>query len=667
MNILIPHQWLLEHLDTDADPTTIQTNLSLSGPSVERVYEREGDSVYDIEVTTNRVDSMSVRGIAREAAVILEQFGIKAQLKQPSYEEVFLAPDVREEAMLPLPTIENDPELCERIMAVVLKNVEHTPTPEWMARRLRQIDINVHDSVIDITNYITHEVGHPVHAFDYDKLLALGGEIIIKAAEKGKKFVTLDELEFETVGGEVVFENREGTIIDLPSIKGTANTAIDDQTRNVLLLIDSIEASKIRFASMTHQIRTVAAQLKEKQVDPHLALPTFKLGIKLYRELCGAQVASPLYDDFPGERQPAKVILPLAKVKAYLGLQLETEKIVHLLNILGCEVNVAGEQLSIQPPTFRPDLKIAADIIEEIARIYGYHNLPSQLMVTEIPLNKPEHNNFELETKIKRFLAAIGWQEMYTYSIVSEAMALASGQPLANHLKLENPLTEDHLYLRRSLQPSLIQVLEDNTTRENLAVFEMANVYIPVENDLPRHELQLGMVASKPYRQVKGDLEALLRHLFIEELMVKPVENKTSTTQKAELFAIQAGKEILIGNIAVLPKNRTAVNLDMAALLAVARTYPQLKPLPKAAPVIEDMTFTLPEKTFSGQVINTIKKLANAIHQVELKDIYEQNYTFTITYLGPNTSISAEDIKPIRQKIADTLMAEYGASLVGAV
>ncbi len=665
MNILIPHPWLLEHLDTDADPTTLQTNLSLSGPSVERVYEREGDSVYDIEVTTNRVDSMSVRGIAREAAVILEQFGIRAQLKQPNYEEVFLVPDVPEEEMLPLPAIHNDLELCERIMAVVLKDVERTSTPEWMAKRLRQIDINVHDSVIDITNYITHEVGHPVHAFDYDKLMALGGEIIIKAAAKGKKFVTLDGLEFETVGGEVVFENREGTIIDLPSIKGTANTAVDEQTRNVLLLIDSIEASKIRFASMTHQIRTVAAQLKEKQVDPHLALPTFKLGIKLYRELCSAKVASPLYDDFPGERQPAKVILPLQKVEEYLGLQLETEKIVHILDILGCEVKVEGEQLSIQPPTFRPDLKIAADIIEEIARIYGYHNLPSQIMATAIPLNKPANSNYALEMKIKRFLATIGWQEMYTYSLISEAMALATGQPLANHLKLENPLTEDQLYLRRSLQPSLVQVLNDNSTQGNLSVFEMANVYIPVENDLPRHELRLGLVSNKPYRAVKGDLEALLRNLFIEELIVKPLESES--TQKAELFAAEAGKEIPIGTISVLPKARTAINLDMAALLEAASTYPQLQPLPKAAPVIEDMTFTLPEKTFSGQVINTIKQLADAIYQVELKDIYQQNYTFTITYLGPNASISAEDIKPIRQKIADTLMTEYRASLVGAV
>jgi phenylalanyl-tRNA synthetase beta chain len=303
MNILIPHQWLLEHLDTKATPKKIQEILSLSGPSVEHIYRKQQEEVYDIEVTTNRVDSMSIRGIAREAAVILSQAGIPSQLKSlklKNQKELIIQGE-----SLPLPQINNNPEISKRVLCVILKNVKKTPTPNWMAKRLLQTDMNVHDSVIDITNYITHELGHPCHAFDYDKLMKSGGVINIVEAEKNEKFTTLDGLDFVTVGGEVVFKNAKNEIIDLPSIKGTANTSIDDNTTNVLLLLESIIAPKVRFASMTHAIRTTAAQLMEKNVDPNLAELVLLRGIELYQQLCKAQIGSQIFDDFPVKTVPA--------------------------------------------------------------------------------------------------------------------------------------------------------------------------------------------------------------------------------------------------------------------------------------------------------------------------------------------------------------------------
>ena len=239
MNILIPHQWLLEQLETKAKPEKIQEYLSLAGPSVERIERREGDDVYDIEVTTNRVDSMSVRGIAREAAAILPQFDVPAKLAVSKLSFASLKPAAKQ--LLPLPKIDNSRKLSRRISCVVLTNVKHTPTPDWMAKRLQQVEMNIHDSVIDITNYITHELGHPIHAFDYDKVMELGGEINITTARKGERFTTLDEESYIAVGGEVVFKNPQGKIIDLPSIKGTLNSSIDDDTKNVLLWIESIE------------------------------------------------------------------------------------------------------------------------------------------------------------------------------------------------------------------------------------------------------------------------------------------------------------------------------------------------------------------------------------------------------------------------------------------
>lgn len=663
MNILIPHQWLKDHLETEADADTLQNLLSLSGPSVERIYDREDDLVYDIEVTTNRVDSMSVRGIAREAAVILNQANIGATLRPALEEGVSLEKHTSEENSLTLPKITSDSALCERFMAVVLSNVERTPTPEWMARRLRQVDQNIHDSVIDITNYITHEIGHPIHAFDYDKIMALGGEIIVREAEAGKPFTTLDGESYETVGGEVVFENPDGTIIDLPSIKGTANSAIDDSTKNVLLVIDSIVASKIRHASMTHQIRTVAAQLKEKNVDPHLGEPTLKRGVQLYQDLCNATIASDLYDEFPGKRELEQVHLRLDTVKAYLGIEIPAEKIAASLEVLGCQVDIQTDGLQVQPPTFRPDLQIPADLIEEIARIYGYHNLPSQLMQGEIPVTSQEGVNFKLESQAKRFLAAIGYQELYTYSVVSETEAAQSGHTPEEHLAMANPLTEDHVYLRRSLVPTLAKALKDNSQTEELSVFEIANTYIPVEGDLPVEEMHLTMVSNKAYRQVRGDLEALLKQFYLTSVRIEP--DDSSDIQRGDIFVEANGKEQLIGSLSILPGGAVAVEIIFKELVETAKTHPALKALPKAAPVFEDMTFKLPERTAVGRVMETIRNQGELVADVVLKDIYNQNYSFMITYLDPNQSLSSEDVVPVRHKIAAALASEYGAELIG--
>lgn len=660
MNILIPHSWLLEHLETAADPATIQKLVSLSGPSIERIYDREEEPVYDIEVTTNRVDSMSVRGIAREVAVILQQEKIPTKLKPLPTPSITPAT----QPTSPLPSITNDPRWCQRIMCVVLTNVQHTPTPDWMARRLRQIDQNVHDSVIDITNYVTHEIGHPCHAFDYDKIMKLGGSIDVKEASAGKKFTTLDGLSYETLGGEIIFENATGEIIDLPAIKGTANTAVDDHTTSILLWIESLDAKKVRTASMAHAIRTVAAQLNEKNVDPFLAEPTLRRGIELYQQLCSAVVASEVYDDFPTPPVPNPVDIPLTMIDTYLGVQLPIEQVTSILTALECQVNVKDSQLSVIPPTFRSDIQIPVDIIEEVARIYGYHQLPSTLMQGRIPTNHQGGTNFVLEERAKRFLAASGAQELYTYSMVSESLALADGFSLDEHLKISNPLTDDRVYLRRSLIPSLVQALS-SMSQQSTVVFELANVYHPRTQDIPIEELHLTIVGGNSYRTLRAQVESLLAALFINKVLLvvdKPGANvakiqvKTTTNPLVEIGVVQQVKNQLV-----------AFDLLWGRVLEVASTHPHYQSLPKAAPLTEDLTFTLPEKTALGPLISAMQAVSSLIAAIELTDQYKQNFSFRFTYLDPEKSISTETVAPIRLQVVETAQKQSAATLVGSL
>lgn len=670
MNILIPHHWLLEHLETSAEPSDIQKHLSLSGPSVERIYEKSApitgsnnlENVYDIEVTTNRVDSMSVRGVAREAAVILNQAKIPSSLK-----EIHISVP-QQEAELPLPKINDPSGLCKRIMCVVIKDVARTATPDWMAERLVLTDQQVHDSVIDITNYITHELGHPVHAFDYDKVMAKGGVINVTLAEKGKKFITLDKQSYTTVGGEVVFENDDGEIIDLPAIKGTANTSIDDSTTNVLLWIENLPAEKVRFASMTHSIRTVAAQLSEKRVDPHLAEVVLLRGVALYQELCQATIASEIYDLFPAKKEETTLSVEASLFKRYLGIELSTETITHILTALECRVEYQekSDTYQIVPPSFRPDLAIPVDIVEEIARIYGYHNLPSVLMDGTIPTKPQPGVNFTVENKIKHFLAAIGLQELYTYSTVSDIIARQSGYELNDHLKLQNPLSDDRVYLRRSLLPSLQEVLDSNQMRKDLSVFEIANVYIPKEKNIPDEHLHLSIVSKKSYREVRGIIEALLQQFFISNVSI--VEQPESLGIQKQMGVIQTETDyrVHLGTISILESGAIGCTLSMKRLLEVVQSHPTYKKPANTAQIIEDLTFTI-SSSLIGDVIREIEKTSPLITSVTLKDVYKTNYTFTITYQDDQRNLTTEEIEPIRKEIVTTLADKHEASLVGTV
>ena len=662
MNILIPHSWLLEHLDTQATPDQIQEKVSLCGPSIERIYDRNGESVYDIEVTTNRVDSMSVRGIARETAVILEEFGIRAKLKPLNTTK----PEQSTKHALPLPNIVNNQNLCSRITCIVLQDVERTPTPQWMADRLLQIDQQIHDSVVDITNYITHDLGHPCHAFDYDKVMALGGDIIVTEAEKGKSFTTLDGNTYEAVGGEVVFENAEGTIIDLPAIKGTANSSIDADTKNVLLWIEHIDPQKVRFASMTHAIRTVAAQLSEKNVDSNLGELVIFEGTRLYQELCSAQVASQVFDEGAEAVQCPSVSIPLSTIDAYIGLEIDLEKIQKILTDLECEITLSSDSqdrkkisLTVTPPSFRPDIRIPADIVEEIARIYGYHQLPSTLMETALPTTRPTNTDFVVEHKIKQFLATVGLQEVYTYSMVSEVIASQSGFQLNEHLKLQNPLSDDRVYLRRSLVPSLAEVLDSNPQAKDLSVFEIANVYHPKDTGLPSEELELTILTQLPYRKSRGILESLLNQWFVSNMQIE----QTSDSESAIITVLKEK----IGNISIIEKNRVAITISLPQLLQVIHSHPEYIPLPKAESVVEDLTFTLPAQTAVGPLLDLISSSHELISSVELTDVYQHNHTFSITYLDPSKSLSNQEVEPIRKEVVAQLAKHFQAELVGSL
>lgn len=668
MNILIPHTWLKDHLDTKADPKAIQTNLSLCGPSVERIEKIGSDHVYDIEVTTNRVDAMSVRGIAREAAAILPEFDIQATLKPI---ESLLSTNLPSSKPLDLQII-NDETICKRILAIKLSIPKINPSPTWLKNRLEQVGQRPLNSVVDITNYVMWEIGHPTHVFDYDKFTQK--KLIVRKAKKGEKIITLDHKTHFTVGGEVIFEDGEGTIIDIPGIMGTHNTVVDDKTTNILFFVDSVNAEMIRFASMTHQIRTQAAILNEKHVDPNLGLIAIQRGLKLYQEVCDAKIESQLVDIYPHPSTLQTVILNQAHLDTYLGVHIEPTRVVSILEHLGCKVTIKDNKgnitYQITPPSDRSDdLTIYQDIIEEVARIYGYHNLPSVVMPTTIPDNPPSED-FAFEHYLKTLLSGWGASEIYSFSMISESQAMKSGYELTNHLKIKNPLLDDWVYMRRSLIPSLTEVFHTNPGKI-ITTYELQNVYHPARklDDLPQELLQLSIASNQSYSHLKGLLESLFDKLYIENWQIDPHQQ-----QSPSAFSQHAGIRIgdkTIGYIGKLAHQIYALELDIAILQNLSSKHPKYLPINLHPPIIEDLTFSIPAQTYVGPIIGNIKAISKLIEKVTIKDTYQKssssatNVTFTITYRHSNRPLTDQEIAPIRKKIVADIEKKVSAQLIG--
>lgn len=664
MNILIPHQWLLEHLETKATTDQISKALSLTGSTVESVTDVLGEPVYDIEITTNRVDSASIRGIAREAATSLPEFDIPAKLKPLKANTDEIKEQVKNLPQVDLEIV-NDPKLCKRLMGITLE-VKVKESPDWLKKRLEQVGQRPLNNLIDSTNYIMWELGHPTHIFDYDKFTQK--KLLVREAKEGETVTTLDKKIYTTVGGEVIFDDGTGTIIDMPGLMGTDNTIVDSNTKRVLFFIDSVFADKIRFASMTHGIRTQAAILNEKHVDPGLGMDAMVSGIDLLIQIADAKPTSNIFDDWPVKTDTKTINLENSLLEKYLGIEISTERVTRILQSLGFQVNVTNEPettYSVIPPSYRSDdIQISQDVIEEVARIYGYHNLPSKLLDTKIP-DITTNLNHQLEQTIRVSLADWGATEVYTYSLVSQDLANQSGYDLSTHLKVSNTLTEDLEYLRKSLIPSHLQVFNNNKAQHNWTIFELANTYLAKQATLPEEVMELVISNNHSFDEIKHLVDLLAEKLRLPDYHIAINPNLLSPEYLTQVSGIIMSGEVVLGFLGQTSLGIFAASLKLSELEKQTRSHPTYQPLATTSPIIEDMTFTLADNTPVGAVIDTVKQMSSLIDSVDLKDQYKQNFTFTISYLNRDQQLRVEDIKSLRDEIVNLLKDKFSASLVG--
>ncbi|MBI4157733.1 phenylalanine--tRNA ligase subunit beta, partial [Candidatus Woesebacteria bacterium] len=496
MNILVPDNWLRVFLKTKATPKQIAEGLSLCGPSVEKVEERKTGPIYHIEITTNRVDAASIYGIAREAAAILPRFKFQAKLNPIKATNLNLSKKVD------YLNVEVDPKLCLRFTAVLIRGVKIADSPNWLKERLESVGVRAINNVVDISNYIMHEIGQPVHTFDYDKIV--GAKMVLRKSARGEKIKTLDGNEHTLSGGDIVIEDGGGKLIDLAGIMGGRNSAVEADTKNILLFVQTYNPVNIRRTSMSLAIRTEAAVLFEKALDTELVALGVSRGIDLFKELTGGSPEKKILDIYPSPYKKKYIKLDYHLLLKKLGLDLPRIEISKILESLGFESTSQGNSFSVSVPSFRSsDIETPEDISEEVARIYGYHNFPSTLMGGIIPEPLP-NPPFSFEERLRSLISGWGGIETFTLSLVP-------GEWEERALKLKNPLGAESEYLRTSLLNSLVSAANQNSgTSEPFHLFEIANVYLPRKGDLPEEKMMLaGIFANEGFRKAKGLLEAL--------------------------------------------------------------------------------------------------------------------------------------------------------------
>ncbi len=647
MNIKIVDSWLREFLETNASAYDIARELSLASVSVEKTEKIDGEYIYNIEVTTNRVDLMSVSGIAREAAAILSEQGVPAKYNTPKT----LNPP-KTDISFPI-EIKNDPALVNRIMAAVLE-VEIGQSPKQIKDKLELSGIRSLNNLIDVTNYVMREIGHPAHVFDFD--LLTNKKIVIRESKQGEEVITLDGKKYRLFGGDIVADDGTGQIIDLLGVMGTANSVVAENTKRILFFLDNNNPQRIRRTSMNLGIRTEAAIINEKGIDPNLLEIAFKRGIELYQKIAKGKVVSQVLDIYPNRPKSQTIKVSNNKLSKIIGIKIEPNKPSEILERLGFEVERTNDYLDVRVPTIRSnDILIEEDVIEEIARVFGYHKLSS--VIPSFLNNKtvPYANLFYFEKRVKNALKYWGYTEVYSYSLISED--LYEG-PIEKAIKLKNPLSEDMLHLRNSLIPSLLQIVENNKSREVIRIFELANTYHKNLPKLPKETLMLAGVVKKhnvSFFEIKGLIETLFEDLGIRNYKLK--QRKESPGADVFLGGIE------IGYIEILNNKTIDFELNFDEILKFANIKKVYEPLAKFPPVIEDLTLVLDENIKTEEVIEEIKLQSSLILEVSFKDQFDFSKTFHIIYQSRDQNLTKGDVSKIREGIVKAVSAKFGAKV----
>lgn len=501
--MLVSHRWLADYVPLSMSLSDLETRLMMSGLNHEETNDFGDDKVIDLEVTSNRPDCLGHLGVAREVSVL---FDVPLQLPptEPAESSTPVADLVGVEIECP--------ELCYRFTARVIRGVKVGPSPDWLRERLEAIGQQSVNNIVDVTNYVMMECGQPLHAFNYQKLR--DKKIIVREPKAGEQYEAIDHRTYKLEPGMCVIADGQRAVA-LGGVMGGADTEVDENTTDVLIEAARFSPVSIRGTARKLNLHSAASYRFERGVDPANVDWASRRCCELILQVAGGELASGVVDVGAANKPAEPVTLRLAQLPRVLGIDVPAEEARRILSALGCSEQSADDaHVTVIPPSWRSDLTREADLIEEVARIYGYEKIPEDVSVPMAASARRQTDN--VLDAVRHVLSAAGIDEAMTISTVDEDLSEAytpwsSDAPLAT----STPVIGRASLLRRSLVPSLLAARRTNETLSNprIELYEIAHVYLPGECELPDERTMLAITSGGDYFHLKGVLGAIARAL----------------------------------------------------------------------------------------------------------------------------------------------------------
>ena len=629
------------------------------------------DVVFEYEITSNRVDCYSVIGIAREAAATFRK-----EFHPPVVTPTGNDEDVNDYVKVTV----KDQELCPRYTARVVKNIKIGPSPEWMQRRLASVGIRPINNLVDITNYVMEEYGQPMHAYDLDTIA--GREIVVRRAEDGEKFVTLDGQEREMDSSVLMICDGEKSI-GVAGIMGGENSMITDNVKTMLFEAACFNGTNIRKSAKKIGLRTDASGKFEKGLDPENAQAAIDRACQLVEEMGAGEVVGGMVDVYAEKREPSRVTFDVEKINALLGTDLTKEQMLGYLKLVELEYDETTNE--IVAPTFRQDIHRLADVAEEVARFFGYDNIPTTLPSGEATTGKLSYK-LRIEEVARNIAEFCGFSQGMSYSFESpkvfDKLLLPEDSKLRQAIEIRNPLGEDYSVMRTTSLNGMLTSLATNYNRrnKNVKLYELGNVYLPKAlplTELPDERMQftLGMYGEGDFFSMKGVVEEFFDKIGLHKKETyDPNAGKTFLHPGRQANIIYDGTVVGylgevhpdVADIYGIGERAYIAVIDMPEIVARATFDRKYEGIAKFPAVNRDLSMVVPKNIMVGQIEEVIEKNGGAhLESYSLFDLYEgaqikpgfKSVAYSITFRAKDRTLEESDISKAMDKILAGLEA----------
>ncbi len=673
--MLVPVEWLREYCDFDLTIEELARRLTMAGLEVEDIQEIEGQQVYSTYVTPNRSDLLSMVGVAREVSALL---ATDFRTPKPSFQEG--GPKASDLVSVDI----QSPQNCPRYSARVVLDTKIVQSPEWMQKRLIEAGMRPINNVVDATNYVLLELGQPLHAFDYD--LVTDHKIIVRQAQPGEKMATIDGQERELTPDMLVIADPKGAVA-VAGVMGGFESEVNPNTRNILLESAHFNRLSIRRTARTLQMSTEASYRFERWVDPNGTIQALDRVAELIQQTGGGTIAQGVVDAYPVKIEPAHLTVRPARASMILGFDVTADQGTDSLTRLGMEVE-KDDVIKVTVPTFRPDITIEDDLIEEIGRIFGYDRIPEHPICGETTQGRDSEIG-RYSAIISDALISTGFQEVVTGSMVAPVREI--GQ-----IAIQNPLSDDLSRLRRQLMLDLLGIIAYNASRgiRDIGIFEIGRIFEPQDDSLIVEKLSIGAALTgsmwdrawntdRSSLQVdfflcKGVVESLLNRLHVHDVVYKPAELEFFHPTRAAVIEADGTPIGVIGEIgsewtrkADIPDRTYAFELDFDALVEKSGGAAVYAPISRYPAVTRDLAVVVADDVSYRRIAEIVTEGAGELlESISLFDLYsgppllsgQKSLAFNVVFRSLERTLRDEEVDERLDRIRSLLKSELGAS-----